>query len=189
MERLIFLVVLFCCCLRTGAAQEGLPLAQRLRLAQYELEWWPPTAAAYRFVKPAVNSFQPVDFAVQIRKEDLQIRYLLVPVVDVDDERSDIPQIQAATLAMHLADNEEDSYISTHQLDPGLLDSVYHADWGETYFFHPKPGFSTAKNCQLLAIFREGVAMAYIMLLFDEAPLTLPEHTRTLRFWKRKLKN
>jgi hypothetical protein len=188
MNRLLSLMIVCCGCLCTGTAQEILPLDQRLRLAQYELEWWPPTAA-YRLLKPPVNNFYPCDFYVQIRKEGLQIRYLMVPVMDVDDERSDIPQIQAATLAMHLADNEEDSYISSHQLDPGLLDSVYQADWGEQFFFHPKPGFSSAKNCQMLALFREGVAMGYIFLLFDEAPLTLPEQAQTLRFWRRKLKN
>lgn len=164
--------------------QEKLPLEYQLQLAQQGLEWISPEVP-FRVQKYLETNYQTYDFALRLPKEKLEVRYLFVPVDEESDEAL-IPHLRAPRMAMHLASNEEDSYLAAHEVDPLLLDSVYQADWGETFFFRPKQGFSTAENCQMLAIYREGIGLCYVFLLFDDPPVTLPERAKMLRFyaWK-----
>lgn len=168
----------------TGFAQESLPLEHQLRLAQQELEWHEPEVP-YRIRTHSSISFQAYDFAASFRKEKLEIRYFFVP--DDDSDAVLIPHLRVPRMAMHLASNEEDSYLSAHEIEPGLLDSIYQADWGMMFFFQPKPLFSSAKDCQMVAVYREGVGLLYAFLLFNEPPATLPERAQLIRFTKRQL--
>lgn len=159
--------------------QEGLPLEYQLRFAQNELEWSEPEVP-YRWQKHTNTTFQAYDFAISIRKEKLKIRYLFVP--DDDSHADLIPHLRVPRMAMHLASNDDGSYMSAHAIEPSLLDSVYHADWGQVFFFRPKPLFSSAKDCQMLAFYREGIGLFYVFMLFDEPPMTLPERAKLVRF-------
>ncbi len=133
-------------------------------------------------------SFQEYDFAVNLRKEKLEIRYFFVSI-DPESDQAIVPHLSVPRMAMHLASNEEDSYLAAHEIAPALLDTIYHADWGQTFFFKPKPVFSTFENCQMIAFYREGVGLCYTFLLFDDAPVTLPERAKMMRFRSRKLQN
>lgn len=166
-------------------AQEKLPLEYELQLAQQGLEWVAPEMP-FRVQRYPEVSYQSCDFALRLPKEKLEIRYLFVPANEESDEAL-IPHLRAPRMAMHLASNEEDSYLTAHEVDPLLLDTLYQADWGETFFFRPKPMFSTAKNCQMLAIHLEGRGLCYVFMLFNDPPVTLPERAKMMRFRPEKL--
>lgn len=168
-------------------SQDGLPLDQQLLLAHYDMEWTAPESP-YRVNKRPSNAFQEYDFGLYLRKEKIEIRYLFVPFEE-DNEQEFIPHLRAPRMAMHIASNDEDSHIAAHEIDPLVLDSVYQADWGQIFYFPPKKGFSEAKDCQMLALYREGVAMCFIFLLFEEVPANLPDLAELLRFLPRKLQN
>ena len=167
--------------------QAGLPLDQQLLLERFELSWDAP-AVPYRATKRPQNSFQSYDIGIVFRKADLEIRYLLIPDATGSDQEL-IPHLRAPRMAMHLASNDEDSYIAAHDLEPGEVDSLYDADWGQKFFFSPKDIFSDAKDCEMIALYREGVGMCYIFLLFEEPSANLPELTQLLRFKPRQLQN
>lgn len=179
-----FLILLNSLCL---AAQSSLPLDDHLRLAQHQLEWHEPTDAAnYRVRRGTGVNFLAYDFSVNFRADKLEVRYLFIP----DDDAGDapfIPHLRVPRMAMHLARNDDDSYLAAHAVDVAVLDSVYRADWGQSFVFSPKPLFSAAATCQMTAVYREGVGLLYTFLLFDEPPATLPERARLVRFAARKL--
>lgn len=186
MVRRIYILIL-CCSLSSlvGYSQDRLPLEHELKLAQYELTWHKPEVPFKLLPYPRL-AFQDYDFALGFRKDKLEIRYLIVPP-EPDSDVALIPHLEAPRMAMHLANNDDDSYIVAHEMDLAVLDSVYHADWGQTYFFPPKQVFSAAQNCQMLVLYREGVALCYVFMLFDDPPITLPERSQLLQFWPRKL--
>lgn len=167
--------------------QEGLPLEQQLLLARYDMEWTAPESP-YRVNKRPYNAFQEFDFGLYLRKEKVEIRYLFIPFED-DSKRELIPHLRAPRMAMHLASNDEDSHIAAHEVDPAVLDSVYQADWGQVFYFPPKKGFSEAKDCQMMALYREEIGMCFVFLLFEEAPPSLPDLAELLRFLPRRLQN
>lgn len=181
----LFLVLFISTTLTYG--QEGLPLDQQLLLTRYDMEWAAP-ASPYRVNKRPYNAFQEYDFGLYLRKEKMEIRYLFVPY-EQESKREIIPHLRAPRMAMHLASNDEDSHIAAHEIDPAVLDSVYQADWGQVFYFPPKDGFSAAKDCQMLALYREDVGMCFIFLLFEEAPASLPDLAQLLRFRPRALQN
>jgi hypothetical protein len=166
-------------------AQEALDSAQVARLASWQLEWLAPDTT-YRWLKPARDPYYATDFSLYIRQEGLEIRYL-VEAVDTTTDLSAFPHLRAGQLAVHLADNSEDSHISGHQFHPDSVRLHYRADWAQQFTFRPKTTFSERTHCQMIALFREGVARAFIFLLFDEAPITLPERKKTLRFRVREM--
>jgi hypothetical protein len=162
------------------SAQEGLDSAQVARLAAWQLEWVAPDTT-YRWLKPARDPYYATDFSLYIRKEGLEIRYL-VEAVDTTQDLSAFPHLRAGQLAVNLADNSEDSHISGHQLHADSIRIHYRADWAQQFTFRPKAAFSEYRHCQMIALFRAGVARAFIFLLFDDAPISLPERKKTLRF-------
>ena len=168
-------------------AQDGLGLDNQLLLERHDLEWSAPTEP-YRVIKNPSNSFQEYDFGLYLRKQKVEVRYLIVSA-QTDSDRELIPHLRAGRMAMHIAGNEEDSYIAAHEMELEVVDTVYQADWGQTFFLPPKQIFSGAKNCQMLALYREGVAHCFVFLLFEEAPASLPELAQLLRFKPRNLQN
>jgi hypothetical protein len=182
---LTFILSLLLASLATGQAQ--LPLEVQLRLAQKELEWIPQDEP-FKIQKNPNPAFQEYDFGINLRKEKLEIRYLFVPI-DPESDQALIPHLSVPNMAMHLASNDDDSYLAAHEIAPALLDTIYHADWGQTFFFKPKPIFSTFENCQMIAFYREGLGLCYVFLLFDDPPLTLPERAKMMRFRPRRLQH
>ena len=168
-------------------AQNGLGLDHQLLLDRSELQWSAPEGP-YRVIKNPSNNFQEYDFGIYLRKQKVEVRYLIVPATP-DSERELIPHVRAARMAMHVAGNDEDSYIAAHEIEVELLNAVYQADWGQLFYFPPKRIFSDAKNCQMLALYREGVALCFVFLLFEEATPNLPALSRLLRFQTPALQN
>ena len=161
-------------------AQDNLDTAAQARLAAFQLEWIAP-AADFKWLKPARAPYYATDFGLYMRKEGLEIRYLIEPV-DTSNYLSSLPQLRAGQLAVHLADNSEEGHISGHEIHPDSIALHYRADWAQQFTFRPKLAFSEYQHCQMIALYRAGVARAFILLLFDDPPITLPEHKRSLRF-------
>lgn len=167
--------------------QEQLSLDLQLRLAQKELEWVPQDEP-YKIQKNLSSAFQEYDFGINLRKDKLEIRYLFVSI-DPESDQALIPHLSVPRMAMHLASNDDDSYLAAHEIAPALLDTIYHADWGQTFFFKPKPIFSTFENCEMIAIYREELGICYTFLLFDTPPLALPERAKMMRFQPRRIQH
>jgi hypothetical protein len=178
-------LILFLFFVTPTKGQEQLPLEYQLQIAQQGLDWFSPEVP-YKVLRNPSMVFQEYDFAVNLRKEKLEIRYLFVPV-EPDSDQALIPHLSASRMAMHLASNAEDSYLVAHEVDSAVMDTVYHADWVQIYFFKPKQVFSASENCQMLAFYREGLGLCYAFLLFDDPPVTLPERMNLMRFRPRNL--
>ena len=133
---------------------------------------------------PLFNRFdedaQHFDMAFEDRKSRIEVRYL----VDLMPEGSDlavVPHVLAMTLAMNLATNDEDSYMTARYLDGEEL-AAYHADFATMINFVPNERHSRMPHGQLIAMYREGRGMAYICLFFKKANDALDEYNRSLTF-------
>jgi hypothetical protein len=151
-----------------------------LKLAEMQLQWLAPTDAGFKMLSTKKHSFQATDWAIRSRKEGLEIRYLLDPEVLPTTYLS--PKVHATRLALHLATNNEDYVIAEHDIDENSLTNQYHADWGRRYFFKPKDLFSHKANAEIIALYKEGKGLAYIIFLFDTPPPSLEYHQFGLQF-------
>lgn len=161
--------------------QDSLSLSNQLLLETAQLQWAPPTTS-YKLSKKPPQVFQACHFAATIRKQPaLEVRYWLQPVDSMQSENF-LPNIKAGMLAVHLAANEEDSVISSHRLDEDTVRDTLQADWAQLYTLTPKDIYSDKQHCQLLALYRDEIALAYVFLLFDDPPVNLPQWMYSLRF-------
>lgn len=180
-------IFLFCCGFAQAlAAQiEYSPSFTKL-LEQAQLDFQAPLENSYRDlpVWKDAAAFQSYDFAIGSRQEDLEIRYRVLPY----NQQNQIflaPYVEAARLAMHLARNEEaeeDRIITYFDVKEEVLKQAFNADWGMTFFFHPKSAFSNRTHCKLLALYAEGKGMAFVLFLFDEPSQALDNRFEALRF-------
>lgn len=137
-------------------------------LDQANLEIFEPVDAGYRAFEPLENEFLNCQYALNSNREDLQLRYYVLPWSE-QDTFSTIPNLAAFWVVTSVASNADDNLISAMQLDPDLLINEFNADWGMLYFFAPKPAFSTATGCKLLALSKEGQGTAFVFFFFDDA--------------------
>ena len=151
------------------------------RLAEMELEIIQPLESDYRNLGPAENDYLSCPLVVRSRREKLEIRYAVRPVAELGYLAA-APHVAAGNLAARLASNDEDTFLAVHSLPAAAVREDYGADWLKLYTFPPKRGFSERTTCQMVALFREGVGMAYVFLLFDRAPELLDARTNALRF-------
>ncbi len=163
------------------SAQPELPTDFQSRLDQYQLQFLFAADSDYRPYRYQLNDYQPCDFAMRSRRERLQIRYLIEPL-DTNSFMSHLPQMLASRMVTHLAKNEEESVISMHELSEEQTLDEFHADWARIFYFPPKTNFSDYEHCRMLALYKEGVAMAYVFFLFDKPPVQLDQRLLTLQF-------
>ncbi|MEM1214303.1 MAG: hypothetical protein AAGJ82_01365 [Bacteroidota bacterium] len=179
-----FLYLLFVCSLtppQLCAQEADLPDELKAFLANNELVWHAPSVD-FRLHRKRLQAQQATDFRLSIRKQNVDVLYYFYPTAT---DTFFVPHVHTATTIVQLASNEEDSYIAAHGVDPAVVDTVYHADWAQTFFFSPKNALSEYKDGQMTAVYRDGVGMAFVFLLFDDAPLYLEELAQTLRFRER----
>ncbi|MCB0519651.1 MAG: hypothetical protein H6577_08355 [Lewinellaceae bacterium] len=131
------------------------------------IEFFEPLEAGYKDIEPWPNPYQPCNFAIRSRKEDLQIRYLIEPWKD-GDPLSTNPHVAIFRTLTNLATNADDALVSAIQPTGENLRRDFNADWGMVYFFQPKKGFSDKPFCRMVALYKEGKGMAYIFYLFDD---------------------
>ncbi len=163
------------------SAQSDLPGNFQARLDQAGLSFIYPVDAGYKHRKNASSPYMESHYTIRSRKEKMEIRYHIQPY-DENDPTADYPHINASRMLMHLASNNEDLVMSGINLSEASLKEDYHADWGKLFNFQPKFGFSHYQHCQMLALFREGKGMAYVLFLFDKAGPALEYRKQALEF-------
>lgn len=178
----VLLLALFCTgSLSAAVAQIDIPYTVMQRFEQLGAEMIYPIEADYRYRLAHKNDYLTYDFAIHSRRERMEIRYALLPAAELG-ELAGYPHVAASRLLMHLAANDEDAVVTTHTLPADEVRYDYQADWVRMFHFRPKKGFSEANHCRLLAIYREGYGMAYVLLLFDTAPEQIDSRSLALRF-------
>ena len=150
-------------------------------LTELELEIIQPLESDYRAIRPPENDLLNCPLAVRSRREKLEFRYAVRPVAELG-YLAEAPHVAAGNLAVRLASNDEDTFLAVHSLSAQAVRDEYGADWLKIYTFPPKRGFSESENCQMVALYREGIGMAYVFLLFDRPPELLDARSYALRF-------
>lgn len=163
-----------------GSAQVDLPPDFQRLLDSLDVRFTAPLDSDYRESLRHDNDYLADDFAMYSRRERLELRFHLRPEV-VSDRYYQLPHIAATTLAMNLGSNDEDAVTAVHSFSEEELD-FYGADWARMFTFRPKRSFSDKQQAQLIALYREGRGLAYTILLFNRAPVTLEGRQMSLRF-------
>lgn len=143
-----------------------------------------PLSGSFRVSPLQKNDYLDDLLRVYSKEEKLEIRFALRAVPPTDVYRQ-MPSMLAGTLAVNLGSNDEDAVTSVHSFGAEEL-AVFNADWAAMYTFRPKRSYSERTNAQLVAIYKDGIGMAYTILLFDKTPPTIEDRQLSLSFSKRK---
>ena len=136
-------------------------------LKKTNVEFFEPLDAGYRDFEPVENEFQNVHFAIHSRKEDLDIRYYIVPW-DEHNPSTTNPHLRTFAALTNVATNADEAIISAIQPTKEMMQKDFNADWGMTYFFTPKKRFSDKPHCRMLALCKEGQGTVFVFYLFDD---------------------
>jgi hypothetical protein len=161
-------------------AQIDLPPDFQQLLDSLDVRFTAPLDSDYRESLRHDNDYLADDFAINSRRERLELRFHLRPEV-VGDRYYQLPHLAATTLAMNLGSNDEDAVTAVHSFGTEEM-ALYNADWARMFTFRPKRSFSDKQQAQLIALYREGRGLAYTVLLFNRAPSTLEGRRMSLRF-------
>jgi hypothetical protein len=157
------------------------PQFQQL-LDQTGIEFFEPLDAGYRDIVPLENEYQSCHFAIRSKREDLQIRYFILPWNDGDPTTTN-PHLATFRALTSVAVNSDEAVISAIQPEREKLRNDFNADWGMIYFFQPKPGFSELPACRMVSLCKEGKGTVFIFYLFDDpANEALDTRYLSLRF-------
>lgn len=131
------------------------------------VEVFEPLDAGYRSFEPLENQYLNCHHAISSNREDLQIRYYVLPW----DERnylSTAPNVATFLTITNLATNADEAIITALRPDSESLRRDFNADWGMTYVFTPKPAFDSAPICKMIALNKEGQGTVFVFFLFDD---------------------
>jgi hypothetical protein len=152
------------------------------KLEQTQIDLFTPTEGKYKSRRPSKNDYQKIDHQIFSKKENLEIRYAILPF-DEKDQRTQVPHIDFMRVVTSTATNEnEEALISVHQIGETELKEHFNANWGNIAYFQPKIRFSDRKHCRLLGLYAEGKGMVYVFFLFDEPSQYLDNRLQALRF-------
>lgn len=140
------------------------PFSQLLERAG--LDVFQPVDAGYRQFEPLENEYLNCHYAIRSQREGLQIRYFVLPWNEADPFAVN-PHVAAMRALTSIASNDDEAIISAIPAEASALQDKFNADWGMTWFFHPKPGFSNQPTCKMLALCKEGQATVFVFYLFD----------------------
>jgi len=152
------------------------------KLKQMSLAFVEPTDSDYRDVIILKNDIKKYDFAIRSRKEKIEIRYIL----EVEKEpklSSQLPDIQFFKTLTHLASNDENaSPMAVHSIPENELNNDFQADWGKFAYFQPKGDFAHWRHAKLLALYKSGKGMVYVLFLFDKPTPSLNNRFYAVQF-------
>ncbi len=146
-----------------------------------EIDFYEPVEGNYKTRKIYKEYYQPCDFAMHSRKEDMEVRYLIAPYSE-KGPAFNAPHVETVRMVAHLASNDPEAVITVLSLEEEALREDFNADWGKIYFFQPKEQFSTSKHCKLLSLYAEGKGIAMVFFLFDKPSPELDNRFLALRF-------
>ncbi len=183
MNKIVCLLLLCCLCTVVAKGQVECPADFKRLLQGAQIDFFEPVEGAYKGIALPRHHFQPCDFAIRSRKEQLEIRYLIVPFQnEASNPVAQAPHVHCMRLVSHLASNDEQAVITILSIDEAELRETFNADWGKLFFFQPKPGFSERSHCKLLALHAEGKGTALVFFLFDQPSKELDNRHVALRF-------
>ena len=146
---------------------EGHPAHFAQLLEQAGLEVFKPVDAGYRSFEPLENEYLNCHHAIRSNKEDLQIRYYVLPWNEADPS-SVAPHVATFRALSTIASNADEAVISAIEPSREALLRDFNADWGMTYFFQPKPAFAIEPTCKMLALCKEGQGTVFVFFLFGD---------------------
>ena len=151
------------------------------KLEAAEIDFFQPADSDYKNANLLKNPFQPYDFAMQSKKEDMELRVAIIPYKE-NNPSTMMPQVQAMRAAASAATNNQDAVMTLLSLEGGELNK-FNADWGAIHIFVPKPGFSGRKHCKMLTLYKEEKGTIILFLLFDDpANKAIEWREETFRF-------
>ena len=121
------------------------------------------------------------DFAIKIRRGDLEIRYLIRPD-NTNNPVNAFPHVRAISTLSTVATNNQEALIALHRMDSIILQDQFGADWGAIGYFQPKRSFSKKQHGKMLSLYAEGKAQIFIFFLFDQPSEALEREAYTLQF-------
>jgi len=141
------------------------------------LQYFGPLEDSFKAIRVRRNQVLDYDMAIRSKKKNLEIRYAIqLP------KTLTYPHMNSLSLATSVASNEEDTAVAVHDISKEDLKTFYNADWGATFYFKPKTGFSSRKYCKMLALHAEDKASVYVFYLFDKINEELDQQLYPFRF-------
>ncbi|MBI1224497.1 MAG: hypothetical protein GC192_04610 [Bacteroidetes bacterium] len=149
------------------AQKNELPVPFGYLLEKAGLEIFEPLDAGYRSYEPTENDYLNCQYAISSNRENLEIRYYVLPWTD-SSSNTTVPNVATFRVLTTVATNAGDAIISAIEPSPENLLQDFNADWGMTYFFTPKPAFSDKPACKMLALCKEGQGTVFVFFLFND---------------------
>ncbi|MBR9920436.1 MAG: hypothetical protein GYB31_06315 [Bacteroidetes bacterium] len=126
-----------------------------------------PLDSGYETVPIYENPYQDYHYAIRSDKEDMEIRYYVLPYNE-QDTLSMFPDVLCLRASSSVAVNDDEALMSMLPILRTELRQNFGADWGIIYFFEPKPDFTGFKHCRMLALHKEGIGSVLVFFLFDD---------------------
>ncbi len=164
-----------------GWGQVKMTTTFQSQLEEAKLDFVYPLEGKYKSATPIKNAYLNYPFAIRSKREKIEIRYFIAPSI-TNELVSVAPHAASMQMVLHLATNDETAMISNLPISPNRLKEDFNADWGKVAIFKPKLSFSSRTYCKMLAIYKEGIGMAYAFFLFDKNSLELDNRFLALRF-------
>ena len=163
-----------------GFGQQTSHFAQLLE--QAGLEVFEPLDAGYRTIQPLENDYLNCQYAIKSNRENLEIRYYVLPWNEADASSTN-PHVATFRVLTSVASNADEAVISAIQPSKSDLLRDFNADWGMTYFFTPKTAFSQVPTCKMMALSKEGQGTVFVFFLFsDLGNMALDKREVAVRF-------
>jgi hypothetical protein len=175
-----FLTILLC--MLSSLLWAQLPMDTELGawLDSMDVRLFQPFDVAYKKMPATENDYLEDHVRIYSKEEKLEIR-MHFRAEAPNDPYFGMPHLRAGHLAMNLGSNDEDAVTSIHSFGEEEM-MVLNADWARLFTFRPKRSYSERSQAQLVAFYREGTGMVYLVLLFDRPPGSLEDRQLLLGF-------
>lgn len=131
------------------------------------LYYYEPTEAWLHPVPQKIKDYGPFDMILHSSDKDVEIRYRFKELQNTN-ELANHPQLDLYQYVATLASNNQSPNITLTEIESGIIDTIFHADWGLYADFQPKESLSSFPYCRLIALYKEERAMIYSMVFYEE---------------------
>lgn len=164
----------FLCIQITAHTQLDVPVSERFEntLDEFGLYYYEPTEAWLHPVPQQRQDYGPFDMILQSSEEKIEIRYRFKKIKSVQD-LANHPQLDMFQYVASLSSNQQTPNITLTEIESEIIDTIFNADWGLYADFQPKESLAPYPFCRLIGIYKEGHAMIYSMVFYEEE---IPEY-------------
>lgn len=161
--------------------QAELPRLFQEKLQDMQIDIAIPVENTFKRKRSRKQDFFQADYVLRAKRSKVEIHYSLIPTENAENL---VPQVSYTITLANLARNEEDQAdIAVHQMEAVALEEQFNADWGSIAYFHPKPQIGRYQHGKLLALFKAGQGMVYVLFLFDQGnEETIESLSQAVRF-------